>query len=551
MPGAYLGPATDFYRQSDLSMTYTDYLQRRELDDRLAVQITEPMRELVTVSEEAFGAQLRQLEHVEAAVANAGCEIVCSVRDLQQATEEGFRRVNSILEWGFDAILVQLGGIRDLLSDIRHLLENPSLTWAYEQFNRARDLYRRGHYGDALIAVDFAINGHGSNLGERTEHRFHFLRGVIRLGSFGNHNPEVVDLADAERAFLAAANYAGLDCPQGCAQAWLSACRAANLQGKYPEAVEYGRKGLAALPSPALHYEIARALLQVGQADVATQQLLNALRLDQSLLLKALGDPAFDQRGGFLEQTLAQLLGELREIAAKAETLLDHEITTLAGISYVSPLSGEHSASGELKDAAAHAATALRDRLAALQERGGIADIRAALDQLPELWLLLEAWNAKFVAFVQDRLRNEGASRRSEIGEGSKVPYGFGTAPMNVGIAVGAIVFVIRASHVWYLLTHPNIGSFEDMIGAILSAVFYPLVLGAVAWGVASLIAGKIKDSIEADQADRVSAREAIDWEASQESARIAAAGFYRPAQGRFEALPGWAIQKGAPGARG
>lgn len=196
MAGAWLGSPTDFYRSGDLRLSYTDYLQRRELDDHLAFQITGSIKELVTQGDSIAHAQISQLQQIEAAQAETTAAVYVvaqAIEDLRHETEQGFRRVGAILEWGFSELIFQQSRTNDLLSDILHALKTPSLTWAYEQFERARDRYRRGHHLEALESLEKAIEGHASELGDKTEHRFHYLRGIIKLGSFQNHEPAVIN----------------------------------------------------------------------------------------------------------------------------------------------------------------------------------------------------------------------------------------------------------------------------------------------------------------------------------------------------------------------
>jgi tetratricopeptide (TPR) repeat protein len=543
MAGAYLGSSTDFYRSSDLTMTYTDYLQRRELDRDLAFQISEPIKELITVSEHALSAQISALEGIKAAQAEAAYEVVCAVRDLQEATEQGFRRVGSILEWGFTATLLQLGRISDQLSAIRNLLENPSLTWAYEQFNRARDLYRRGHYPEALESVDRAIHGHANDLGERTEHRFHQLRGVIRLGSFQNNSADVVNLAEAERDFLLASKYAAHDFPCQAADAQLCAAHAANHQGHYREAAAHAEKGLTFGATAGLHYELARSLLQLDRECEAKDHLQNSIRLDRNLLLKASGDPAFRTHPGFIEEAFAELLTELRALAAKAEQLVASEIDQISRVCYSSLMSGQTHRGNDRDYAAAAAARALRQLLRDVRESGGIIDIRDALGQVPALWQTLEGWNDAFLDRLREVAHEYCATRRAERGEPGAAPPEalIVSGPLFFGMAVAGLVFLQRASHIWYLLNHPNAGSVDDMLGALVGAVFSPIILGLLAWGAAALIGRTISSGMKANRSAAQSDLAALSTALSHELGRISQLKAYRPGGTILTSIPRWA----------
>jgi tetratricopeptide (TPR) repeat protein len=438
MVGQFLGRFTDFYRSSDLNMTYTDYLQQRELDDQLAIQISKPIKELITAQDRALGAQVTQLKAIEAAQTEAAYKVELSVQDLRLATEEGFRRVGSVLEWGFSSIILQLGRTNDLLKEIRNLVANPSLTWAYEKFNRARDLHRRRHYVDALDSINMAISGHGNELGESTEHRFHFLRGIILLGDQNNTSPEVVNLEEAERAFLVAAKYAAHDLPNEAAQSQLCAARAANLRAHYSDGALHAEKGLQYQETAGLHYELARALLQLGQWDKSKHHLKRAIRLDKRLLLKACGDPALRGDETFLQQAFGELLSELREIADNAARWLAGELERVRMVTYSSPTTGEVIGVDESRYSVFQdAGVWLRD-VESIRSTGGIADIREAIEGLEPIWLQLKGWNHLFISNVSARLYKLEESYRKSAEDLLKKADSAGEVSGGCGWAIAA-----------------------------------------------------------------------------------------------------------------
>ena len=114
-----------------------------------------------------------------------------------------------------------------------------------------------------------AIDGHASNLGNKSEYRFHYLRGIIKIGSFKNNSPSIVSLPEAEQSFTQAARYARHDLPKEAANALLFASRSANLQGKYDQAAKYAREGLGYAHFAGLYYELAKSLINLGLAEEA------------------------------------------------------------------------------------------------------------------------------------------------------------------------------------------------------------------------------------------------------------------------------------------
>lgn len=398
-------------------MSYTDYLQRRELDDHLAFQITEPIKELITSNSEALNAQINALERVEAAQAQAAYEVVCAIQDLQEATESGFRHIGSILEWGFSEVIVQISRTNDLLTDIRNLAENRSLTWAYEQFNRARDRYRRGHFLEALESVDKAINGHGTELGDSTEHRFHYLRGIIRLGSLKNHSSDVVDLAEAEQAFLTSAKYAVHDFPAEAADSLMCAAHAANLLGHYADAAEYAERGLRLRDTAGLRYENARALLQLKKVLEAEEHLQWAIRLDKNLLIKAVGDPAFYAEQKFLEGVMRGLQVELRAMATESEKRVTAELSALNGVNYRSPAVGYVYSMVQMSPLTLSMATIALDRVKQAQSTGGVLDLRNAIEGVFVASSALESGDSDFKYNVTSALSEASRTIQSEAQE--------------------------------------------------------------------------------------------------------------------------------------
>ena len=76
---------------------------------------------------------------------------------------------------------------------------------------------------EAIEQLDRASGCHGSNAGYKLEYRSHYLLGTIQLASFRNNSPEIVNLAQAESAFLNAARYARMDEPMEAGRAFLAA----------------------------------------------------------------------------------------------------------------------------------------------------------------------------------------------------------------------------------------------------------------------------------------------------------------------------------------
>ena len=189
------------------SLSYIDYLQARSFTDSVDTRISRENSRLIATVEE-----LR--ESSSGAVEVLGDQFVACLTEIGAQISDGLAEVNATLEWGFSEILVELGEMNTSLTDLIQLAKTPVQTWAYNQFEIARDAFRQRLYPEALEYALRSINGHGDNTGYTLEYRFHFLVGTIYMGSFRNSEPELLDLAKAERSFLNAGRYASSHHPK-------------------------------------------------------------------------------------------------------------------------------------------------------------------------------------------------------------------------------------------------------------------------------------------------------------------------------------------------
>jgi len=121
--------------------------------------------------------------------------------------------------------------------------------------------------------LDRAINGYAGQTGYKLEYRFHFFLGRIRLGSSRNNSPEIIRLAEAERAFLYAARYATREIPKEVARAllaagWAAYCREdMNLAQQHTQQAVTWDAGLGEA-----HFQLAKILIdEPAQALVSLQ----------------------------------------------------------------------------------------------------------------------------------------------------------------------------------------------------------------------------------------------------------------------------------------
>ena len=244
------------------------------------------------------------------------------IKDVASAVREGTQDIVSTLNWGFSEVLLSLRQMSIQLDELVRLTRTPSQTWACEQFEIARDEFRRQLYAEALQSVTRAIEGLGSNSGIRTEFRFHFLVGTIRLGSYKNSSSDVVSPQVAEQSFLAAARYAQTDYPNDTGQALICAGRAAYVQGAIDRTIAHLERGLAFTPNHAEgRYQLGRALFFNGTRDKAQTLLADAILLNVEHSLRAIGDPDFVSKPDFLNATLRQASARYK---ARYEMFAEH-----------------------------------------------------------------------------------------------------------------------------------------------------------------------------------------------------------------------------------
>jgi len=175
---------TGWYTKSNTS--YGDYLQAKEFERSIRYAVDDQTKQLIASNEQLAREQYEVLEHVSDGIGSGFSMISADIENLQDSINSGFQQISARFDWGFSEMLVSLGRVNDSIQALLRLAATPAQTWSYEQFEIARDEFRRGLHHESLESVDKAINGYGSNPGYKTEFRFHFLKGSIRLGSFKN-----------------------------------------------------------------------------------------------------------------------------------------------------------------------------------------------------------------------------------------------------------------------------------------------------------------------------------------------------------------------------
>lgn len=295
-------------------LSYRDYLQAKSFEDGLRFEIDKQTRSIIASNEELQQEGLAIVKQLGDSVARGFEQLSIDIDSISSGIDE----LNSTFRWGFSEIIASLGHINDALNKLILIAKTPSQTWAYEQFDIARNAFRQGLYEDTLEYLNCAINGFGGNTGYKIEYRFHFLLGTVRIGSFKNNSSEIVNLVKAESAFLAAAKYARHDLPHEAGRALVAAGWAAYCQGKFTEAQEHTKQAISLYPDlPEAHFQSAKIQMHVGSPDRALPFLRQAIELDRGYSIKAAADNDFKRYEAKVHALLNTLRQEAKEKAEK------------------------------------------------------------------------------------------------------------------------------------------------------------------------------------------------------------------------------------------
>ncbi|MEZ5693864.1 MAG: hypothetical protein R3D99_08490 [Altererythrobacter sp.] len=240
---------------------------------------------------ESIGRSIDQQTDQLAAKLDAGFDrLSFDINEVRQSVD----RLATVCDTGFSQISYQLDRLDKGISEIIALIKSPEQNWAYEQYEIAQNCCDRGFYSDALAYVDRAISGDGNHYGHKFEYRFHFLRGLIRLGNARNFDRRIVDPAIAVKDFEASARYAeGVD-QKGHGLGLQMAGWASYCAGNALEAENFLQKSLrVAQNDMETNYLMAKVQLFLGSKESAEKYFKRAIHGDLMLGLRAGADPDF------------------------------------------------------------------------------------------------------------------------------------------------------------------------------------------------------------------------------------------------------------------
>lgn len=308
------------------SLSYRDYLQAESFERSLKSEISSSTRSIIASNEELQQENTSVLRNLTASVSSGLETISIELSDLSS----GINELNATFRWGFSELLTQTSRINDSLEELIRLAKTPAQTWAYEQFEIARDADRKGLFEESIEYLDRAINGYGGQTGYKLEYRFHFLLGRIRIGSFRNHSKEIVSQEDAERSFLYAARYAAQDAPSEAARALMAAGWAAYSRGDLTKAQNYTQQAISFDPKLGeAQFQLAKILMHINKPEEALIPLQSSIDIDRHYTIKAATDGDFKpyetQVNLLLEDNRRRAQGKVQELL----TALDHEQAAL------------------------------------------------------------------------------------------------------------------------------------------------------------------------------------------------------------------------------
>ena len=257
--------------------SWHEYLQRSTITNDLNGAQQESSRAMIGAISEQTASILTGMESSTRVLSegiDAGFSMLAGEMDMIAQEISG---LNASFQWGFGQMIAQMGGMNASLQNLIQIAKTPVQTWAYNQFEIARENFRKGLYTNCLKRLDKAINGDQTSAGYEEDWRFHQMIGVVRLGFFGCET-KLIDVAQAEDAFLLAAAYAKVDEPQEAARAFLSAGWSAFVQGNLQRALRHTEQAVA------LDATLTEALFQAAKIQMAS----GAPRLALPLLRKAI-----------------------------------------------------------------------------------------------------------------------------------------------------------------------------------------------------------------------------------------------------------------------
>jgi len=470
---------------------YLSYLETQSHFDRLQTRVDDGFRQQIISNKELAKDNIEAISALSGAV-SAGFEDLSLKLD---GVKESIDNVAWICSEGFAQLSLGLNRLGSHLESIETLTKNPTRVWAYEQFRTAKEAYLRNNFSEALASVNLALNGHGSNLGYRLDHRFYLLRGLIQLGNNKNYDPLIVNLESAASDFIVAASNAesagaiAQSSGSGGGSSWIkdpeTFVEYAADDYKIDQARALGLAGWACycngnFESAKTHlfkcvetfsedwrgrYDLAKVCIRSGDRPTALDQMKALLAAQPKYALRAGGDP------DFLEDHPSTLMGAIESVRHAAIQNLKERRGNYAELLTPKRLSLSAKHGVQLKDGLGP----FFERLETSPETVNLVELILLRDRAPTQLRAISDQLTAAARSIRDRAKDikqtEGGSAVESAAFGGSVAY-FAT----IGLFVAGYVISLLA------------GS-SDRFSMILGLVFTPLIGFGIAISIAPIVA--------------------------------------------------------------
>jgi hypothetical protein len=176
-------------------------------EDRYSHEMSHATRTIIASNEALAEENIRLVDNGMAGLSN---DIDSRFVRISYEMREATNGITATFHWGMIQLLASTGRMNDTLTELIMNAKTPAQTAAYEQYEIARDAFRRGLYLECLEALDKAINGDHTSAGYKLEWRFHQMKGTLYLG-FTDCDYSFIDLVKAEESFLLAGRYSPIE----------------------------------------------------------------------------------------------------------------------------------------------------------------------------------------------------------------------------------------------------------------------------------------------------------------------------------------------------
>ena len=243
---------------------------------------------------EGFDTLDRGIQRVADGVDRANDTLELGFAKLVTATGENttaVRALDATFQWGVAEVSLKLNDLDRSLGELIGLTENPERTWAFEQFDYARDAFRKGLHQEAFTFIDRAINGYQMHTGFMLESRFHDVMGLVRLGGTSNDDNSVIDIGLAEKGFLQATRYSIKDNPVAAATSMGHAAWAAHRQGEMTRARDHlATSRNIADAGPEIDFMSAKLAFHINDVTRGISALKKAIEANELYVIKWITD---------------------------------------------------------------------------------------------------------------------------------------------------------------------------------------------------------------------------------------------------------------------